>query len=983
MAELRDYQLKLLQKVLHKLETDPRARIMMQLPTGGGKTVIAVELLSRWLKYNRKAVWLTHRRELVKQTHDMLRVAGVLSTIDMRWSPGDPAPSRPGGVVVLMAQKVGRRTSRLNANTWARYGANDLMIIDEAHHAPADGYVRAMQQWSGQIVGMTATPWRLLEHEGFDHLFQDLVCGPQIAALQSAGGLCKSQVLLPPSVQRIVGGGRFGANGDYTPSGITKANEGPREVMTAGAVQVWRQYAASRQTIAYAVSVPHAENLQRFFQADRISSKVIHAKTSPEDRDAAIADFKTGSISVLINVEVATEGFDLPDASCVMMTRPTLSLSLYLQMVGRGLRPKPDGGYCLILDLAGNTLKHGVPEADRSWTLEPRGKQTKSGLPSAHDGRLHDGGLSCGRCGRLRGLGNWQFVTHCGNDHDLVCDLCHIDAHIEAHLPVAPPLDVLIEPERHSAALSARSPDRAALVALYHATDGPNWEESANWLTDAPLEQWYGVTIGDAGRVSALNLSSNRLAGKVPRALANLANLAELDLSDNLNLTWETPTWLGDLNKLTVLRLGDRLLGISGFGGEVPGELANLTNLTELDLSGHEFDCEIPRWLGNLTNLTVLRLESWALGKSGFDGEVPAELANLVNLIDFSLGHNRLSGEIPLRLSQLTNLVRLDLGGNQLSGEIPRELGRLVNLRYLHLQQNQLTGVIPRELAHLTNLRYLDLGWNQLSGEIPRQLGRLTRLTELSLEENKLTGEIPRQLGYLTNLTTLRLLGNQLRGEIPRELGSLTNLTYLDLGRNQLSGAIPWELGRLIRLTKLSLGQNELSGEIPRELGSLTNLTYLDLARNQLSGVIPPELVYLTNLNFLLLLGNQLRGAIPHWFGDFNNLECLDLGENQLSGEIPRELGRLADLATLDLGENQLSGEIPWELGRLTNLTELNLSRNQLSGEIPWELGRLADLATLDLGENQLSGEIPRELSRLTNLTGVYLEGNKWGPSGN
>ena len=131
---------------------------------------------------------------------------------------------------------------------------------------------------------------------------------------------------------------------------------------------------------------------------------------------------------------VAAEGFDLPDASCVMMARPTLSLSLYLQMVGRGLRPKPDGGDCLLLDLAGNTLTHGLPEARRRWSLVPRGKQAPAGLPP-DDAVGELGGKSCGRCGRLRGWKHWEYEIHCGDAHDLVCDLCHIDAHLAAHLP--------------------------------------------------------------------------------------------------------------------------------------------------------------------------------------------------------------------------------------------------------------------------------------------------------------------------------------------------------------------------------------------------------------------------------------------------------------------------------------------------------------------------------------------------------------------
>ena len=163
---------------------------------------------------------------------------------------------------------------------------------------------------------------------------------------------------------------------------------------------------------------------------------------------------------MLVNVIVATEGFDLPDASCIIIARPTMSLALYLQMVGRGLRPKPHGGDCLILDLAANSVTHGLPEDHREWSLEPRGIQKAGEAPivmcprcetaspaASHNCRVcgYAFGKECDRCGRWRAHKRWLYETHCGDAHQRVCDLCHIDAHIQAHLPVAPPLDELVD----------------------------------------------------------------------------------------------------------------------------------------------------------------------------------------------------------------------------------------------------------------------------------------------------------------------------------------------------------------------------------------------------------------------------------------------------------------------------------------------------------------------------------------------------------
>ncbi len=460
MFELRPYQQSLLKRTQDSLTADPKARVMLQLPTGGGKTVIAGALLADRLQNGRKAVWLTHRKELAEQTRRMLTDAGVSAITNVNWTPGEDAPAMAGGAVILMAQTVGRRTAR--REVWNRYDGNDLLVIDEAHHAAADGWTRAMQQWPGPIVGMTATPWRLSEKEGFDHLFGDLLCGPQTADLQAleSPALCEAQVFIPPPEERIAGGA-VDRTGDYNERGIEQANQDRPDIMTAGAMAFWQKHAEGRQTIAYAVSVDHAHNLAAVFNDANIPAAVILGDTNLEERDRAIAGFRDGSIGVLVNVIVATEGFDLPDASCVIIARPTMSLALYLQMVGRGLRPKPDGGDCILLDLAANAVSHGLPEDYREWSLEPRGNQTTGEAPvrvcplceTASPAASHNCrgcglsfGKDCQRCGRWRALPRWQYERQCGDAHQHVCDLCHIDAHIQAHLPVAPPLDQLVDP---------------------------------------------------------------------------------------------------------------------------------------------------------------------------------------------------------------------------------------------------------------------------------------------------------------------------------------------------------------------------------------------------------------------------------------------------------------------------------------------------------------------------------------------------------
>ncbi len=318
MIELRDYQRDLLEQVQKVLDPE-KARIMVQLPTGGGKTVIAAHLLAGYLTDGRKALWITHRNELATQTRSMLRnSAGVNVSPEASWARSTPAPHIPNGVVILMAQTATHRADE--SGVWSEYGIGDLMIIDEAHHATARGWQKIIRSWPGRVLGMTATPWRLSKREGFNHLFDDLICGPQVGELQAQKFLCKSTVLFPPHEDRIKGG-EVGPIGDYTERGIEQANL--PDVMTVRALNFWQEETPRRQTIVYAVSVQHAHNLKTVFNDAGVVAEVMLGSTESNERADIITKFRDGHLRVLINVEVATEGFDLPDASCIVIARPT------------------------------------------------------------------------------------------------------------------------------------------------------------------------------------------------------------------------------------------------------------------------------------------------------------------------------------------------------------------------------------------------------------------------------------------------------------------------------------------------------------------------------------------------------------------------------------------------------------------------------------------------------------------------------------
>ena len=469
--------------------------------------------------------------------------------------------------------------------------------------------------------------------------------------------------------------------------------------------------------------------------------------------------------------------------------------------------------------------------------------------------------------------------------------------------------------------------DRTALVALYNATDGPNWVDNTNWLTDARLGEWYGVTANSGGRVVQLDLSGQ----------------------------WDDEA---------------RAIVLHGLRGELPDEIAHLTQLTSLNLSDNDLNGPIPPELGQLVNL-----KSLFLGRNGLSGPIPPELGNLSELSDLRLYSNDLSGEIPPELGSLSNLSFVHLSGNGLSGAIPPELGSLANLRSLFLSVNALSGAIPPELGGLANLVFLDLCQNYLSGAIPPELGSLANLRSLCLFRNDLSGAIPPELGDLRKLRFLDLGGNDLSGAIPPELVGLGILERLDLWDNDLSGAIPPELGNLANLDWLYLGRNALSGAIPPELGNLGKLTRLDLSYNDLSGAIPQSFLQLDRLQRLLVGGQEVcvpgASAFVTWFDR--------IGHRDAKAEVVCNVADMAALESLyDLtGGANWTESSGWSDGNpvedwygvtadsLGHVTELDLEGNRLAGRLPGALGNLPRMTVLRIADNALDNRLPLSLTAL------------------
>ncbi len=511
--------------------------------------------------------------------------------------------------------------------------------------------------------------------------------------------------------------------------------------------------------------------------------------------------------------------------------------------------------------------------------------------------------------------------------------------------------------------------DVAALGTLHKFTGGMNWTNSSGWLGGLVLDEWHGIGADSLGRVASIDLAGNGLAGRLPAALGQLAEMRELRIGNNSKLEGPLPPTLTS-TKLAELRYagtGLCALDTQEFRDWLATVASHEGTGTECMYTDRDVLAALysaaggAGWTNSDNWLTDAPVGEWYGVTAEQDGSVRG----------LNLDENGLKGTIPAELGSLGQLARLSLADNDLEGEIPAALGDLDSLRFLSFAINRLTGTIPPELGNLANLEALHLHSvltnpsrrNQLAGPIPPELANLGNLAELSLAGNMLSGQIPPALGTLSRLTDLLLEGNRLTGGIPVELSGLSNLQGLNLAYNGLTGPIPPELGNLSNLINLGLAGNFLTGSIPASLGNLAQLDTLWLGSNQLEGAIPPEIVRLPSLKALALEGNGLTGAIP---AEFPVLEALRLSYNRFTGMIPAALGNISSLEAIYLEGNQLTGALPAELGSLGNLVELILSNNSLAGPVPAAFGGLAKLEKFSLSNNsELAGSLPASLTGL------------------
>ncbi len=349
-------------------------RVVGTMATGSGKGTVAAHMAATAAQRGHRVYVLAHRKELIEDLSGRMSSHGVRhGLIAMHRSMDLSQP-----VQVCSVDTLARRLHKVPAPT--------LIIQDEAHHLiEGNKWGKVIAAWpNAYLVGLTATPQRLSGEglgEGHGGYFRHLVLGPTAQWLTDQGFLARARVLAPPGVDLS------GIRNFDTPTGKAKASQilGVREAMGDPVGHYRREIAPIHNgtVLGFCISVPHAAAMAELYREAGIPAASLDGKTDPTLRRQMIADLGSGVLKALFSCEIVSEGTDIPSVAGVQLFRPTDSLSLYLQQVGRGLRKCEGKPYAVVLDHVGNSHRHGLPTDDREWTLEGKvGRQGGEKAPS-------------------------------------------------------------------------------------------------------------------------------------------------------------------------------------------------------------------------------------------------------------------------------------------------------------------------------------------------------------------------------------------------------------------------------------------------------------------------------------------------------------------------------------------------------------------------------------------------------------------------
>ena len=332
---LREYQTELIART-RKSWAAGYKRPCIVLGCGGGKSVIVAEIARKTTENKKRVLFIVHRKELCDQIRKTFEWWGV----DMDFC------------TIGMVQTVTRRLTKIRTPS--------LIITDENHHCLANSYRRIYEAFpDAYCVGVTATPVRL-DGSGLGDVNDDLVIGPPTRWLIDNGYLAPYKYY---SVKLIDADALKTRRGEYDLTGVVLDRK-----IYGDVIQSYRRFADGLKAICYCPSIPYSEQMAERFRAASIPAAHIDGTTDKKERDRIISDFRTGKVQVLCNVDLISEGFDVPDCGAAILLRPTKSLTLYIQQAMRCMRYKP-GKTAVIIDHVGNVFRHGFPDDGREWDL--------------------------------------------------------------------------------------------------------------------------------------------------------------------------------------------------------------------------------------------------------------------------------------------------------------------------------------------------------------------------------------------------------------------------------------------------------------------------------------------------------------------------------------------------------------------------------------------------------------------------------------
>ena len=350
---LRDYQVDIIERARNLMRSGVRS-ICIQGPTGMGKTALVAQMLKTASERKLRSWFIVHRRELINQSVRAFDKVGVDHGVQAStFTENTRAPVQICGVQTLI-------------NRYARLPAPNFIVFDECHHQAAGSWAKLFHSFpTAYRIGVTATPERL-DGKGLSDYYEQLIVGPSVEWLIAHGYLSPYRLFAPP-MPDVTFHKRMG---DFVKSEIVEAMNKPK--ITGSAILEYKKRAAGKRAVVFCASIEHSKQVVSDFLSQGIPAEHVDGETDQSERDRAIDRFRRGETLILSNVELFGEGFDLPAIEVAILLRPTASLGLYLQQVGRALRPHPGKTEALILDHAGNCARHGLPDENRQWSLQGR-----------------------------------------------------------------------------------------------------------------------------------------------------------------------------------------------------------------------------------------------------------------------------------------------------------------------------------------------------------------------------------------------------------------------------------------------------------------------------------------------------------------------------------------------------------------------------------------------------------------------------------